>query len=224
MAEKRKEERTRNWAFLVYPDSVNENWVDELDEMHLRCAISPLHDKDTYTADVVDKDSGEVKHKKGELKKPHHHVIVVFDSVKAYSQVQEICRRIGANEVPKRLYDLKASLRYLCHLDNPKKAPYSIDDVVTLGGMEYGEEINSDKERENEVSSEVSRILNLSAEHELWNFAAMADFLVSEEPELFTCLRKNAYFFGTYFKTKHVIPKRWEPEPENVNNNLQEST
>ena len=32
--------------------------------------------------------------------------------------------------------------RYLCHMDNPEKAPYSKDDVVSLGGADYEEVIS----------------------------------------------------------------------------------
>ena len=41
-----KEQRKRNWVFVVYPDSAPENWVEKLREMRVPGFISPLHDKD----------------------------------------------------------------------------------------------------------------------------------------------------------------------------------
>ena len=38
--------KKRNWAFVVYPESLPEGWLDLLRETGLQCAISPLHDKD----------------------------------------------------------------------------------------------------------------------------------------------------------------------------------
>lgn len=38
--------RTRNWAFICYPDSAPDNWKVVLKSFHIPCAISPLHDKD----------------------------------------------------------------------------------------------------------------------------------------------------------------------------------
>lgn len=43
---KPKDERTRNWTIIVYPDSAPENWRAILAGLHIQCYISPLHDKD----------------------------------------------------------------------------------------------------------------------------------------------------------------------------------
>lgn len=43
---KEKESRTRNWATVVYPESVTPNWEIVLSEMHVPTLISPLHDRD----------------------------------------------------------------------------------------------------------------------------------------------------------------------------------
>ncbi|HDT7711324.1 TPA: replication protein, partial [Enterococcus faecium] len=43
---KTKDERTRNWTFVVYPESAPENWREFLDELHVPWVESPLHDKD----------------------------------------------------------------------------------------------------------------------------------------------------------------------------------
>ena len=60
MAEqKKKDERKRNYATLVYPDSAPENWQEILSELKVPVFISPLHDKDV-NAD-------------GKPKKPHYH-------------------------------------------------------------------------------------------------------------------------------------------------------
>ena len=39
--------RTRNWTFVIYPESVSEGWRDILDDEHIQWVESPLHDKDT---------------------------------------------------------------------------------------------------------------------------------------------------------------------------------
>src|SRR5699024_11179639 len=57
---KDKDERTRNWTFVVYPESAPEDWREIIDDLHVPWIESPLHDKD------VNPD--------GEIKKPHWHV------------------------------------------------------------------------------------------------------------------------------------------------------
>ena len=51
--------KKRNWAFVVYPESAPEDWIEQLQKTGLQCAVSPLHDKDTDPT--------------GEPKKAHYH-------------------------------------------------------------------------------------------------------------------------------------------------------
>ena len=128
MAEKqtkrKKEIRTRIWTFIVYPDSAPENWVDILAEMHLEFVVSPLHDKD--------------KNATGELKKPHWHIMLMFNGVKTYDQVKEITDQINSPR-PERCHNAKAMVRYMAHLDNPDKAQYKIEDIRAYGGVDLQE-------------------------------------------------------------------------------------
>ena len=68
--------RTRNYATVVYPESAPSDWIDKLTECFVPAFISPLHDKDINPG--------------GEPKKPHYHVIIMFDSVKTRDQAKEI--------------------------------------------------------------------------------------------------------------------------------------
>lgn len=122
-ADAKRAGRTRNFATVVYPDSAPSDWIEKLEEYHVSTLISPLHDKD------VNPD--------GELKKPHYHVLMMFESPVDYeSKVKPIFDEIGAvgreNVVSARGY-----ARYLCHLDNPEKAPYSASEVYCIGGANY---------------------------------------------------------------------------------------
>lgn len=74
--------RTRSWTFILYPESAPENWRDILDEFHVEWIESPLHDKD--------------KEANGDIKKPHWHILIIFESVKAYEQVKEITDSLNA--------------------------------------------------------------------------------------------------------------------------------
>lgn len=114
--------RTRNYATVVYPDSAPENWRDILTECFIPSFISPLHDKDINPG--------------GEAKKPHYHVIIMFDSVKTRDQAKEVFNKIGGVgcEV---IASIRGYARYLCHLDNPEKAQYNPEDVTCLCGSDY---------------------------------------------------------------------------------------
>lgn len=122
MATKTATKRTRNFACIVYPESAPDNWVDLLQDEFVPALISPLHDFD--------------KNPTGEFKKPHYHIIIMFDSVKTCEQAKEIFAKIGGVgcEV---VNSIRGYARYLCHLDNPEKWQYSCDKVRCLCGVDY---------------------------------------------------------------------------------------
>lgn len=115
------DERLRNYATIVYPDSAPDNWMGILGEMCIPAYVSPLHDKD--------------KNPHGESKKPHYHVLLAFDGKKSLKQVVEIISQINGVGCEKVL-SLRGYARYLCHLDNPEKTQYSVEDVCCFGGAD----------------------------------------------------------------------------------------
>lgn len=117
-----KDGRVRNFACVVYPDSAPSNWLDIISEAKIAVFVSPLHDKD--------------KNPTGEDKKPHYHVLVAYERQKSIEQASDFFKSFGGVgcEV---VQSLRGYARYLCHLDNPEKAQYSIDEVKTFGGADF---------------------------------------------------------------------------------------
>lgn len=115
---KEKNSRTRNWVFILYPESMPEDYLDILNEEHTTVIISPLHDKDIDPT--------------GEPKKPHYHILICYDTVKSYSQLCELTDKLNAS-FPKVCKNTKGMVRYFLHLDNPEKAPYKKEYIRTLG-------------------------------------------------------------------------------------------
>ena len=68
-----EQDRSRVWAFEIYPDSAAENWKQQLSELMIHAYISPLHDKD------LDPD--------GSPKKAHYHIMLMYDTVQYPHQV-----------------------------------------------------------------------------------------------------------------------------------------
>ena len=117
----KKETRTRVWVFVGYPESLPQNYIDILTELHVPCCISPLHDKD--------------KNATGEEKKAHYHFILSFSGVKSYDQVKEITESLNAT-VPQACQNVKGMVRYLTHKDNPEKYQYNEFDIRCLNGFD----------------------------------------------------------------------------------------
>lgn len=114
--------RTRNYATIVYPESAPLDWIVKLQEQCVPAFISPLHDRDV-NADFT-------------KKKPHHHVQLCFTGVKSISQAREVIEIIGGVGV-EPIKCASAYARYLCHLDNPDKAKYAIEDIICCAGADY---------------------------------------------------------------------------------------
>ena len=90
---------------------------------------------------------------------------------------------------------LWAYTRYLTHLDNPEKAQYSSLDVLTFGGYEYKRYAVTKDDEEKEIVQNMGTIFNICAERQMYDFAETAEFLMAEEPQLFTTFRKKSVFF-----------------------------
>ena len=73
--------KKNKWAFVLYPESAPENWLEELQFTGLQIAISPLHDKD------INPD--------GEIKKAHYHVILIYDGPTTYNNVKQLTDRLN---------------------------------------------------------------------------------------------------------------------------------
>ena len=123
---KRAGKRARAWTAIVYPESAPEGWVDVLREQLIECLISPLHDKDVLPT--------------GEPKKSHHHVVLSFKNPTTYAKACEVFEAIGAVVPPEkecRVKDFRQMGRYLCHLDQPDKHRYPMQDVISIGSIDY---------------------------------------------------------------------------------------
>lgn len=110
MAKSKETPKARHFAFLVYPESAPEDWVERLEKIGQPMAISPLHNKDkserksadavrkeierrvqaTLTIDNIDRQdqiraqiSAEIQQREGNLpkyKKAHYHVLYVANN------------------------------------------------------------------------------------------------------------------------------------------------
>lgn len=114
-------ERTRNWTFLVYPESAPKNWRSIIDDNHVSWIESPLHDKD------VNPD--------GTKKKSHWHILVMYDGVKSYDQIKKLTDELNS-PIPKRCESARGLVRYMIHLDNPEKYQYLKSNIVGHSGAD----------------------------------------------------------------------------------------
>lgn len=114
--------RSLTWAFIIYPESMPENWLSILRDTHIIGAVSPIHDHD------INED--------GEYKKPHYHILLKYPSKKSIQQVYSLCLKLGSHVSPEAVESFDGYLRYLIHEDDPDKYQYKKEDIIPLCGLD----------------------------------------------------------------------------------------
>lgn len=182
-----EKKRTRNYATVVYPESAPVDWINLLREQCVPALVSPLHDKD------VNND--------GTLKKEHYHVMLLFDGVKTQEQAKEVFELIGGVGI-EPIKCVRAYARYLCHLDNPEKAQYNIDEVIACAGADYYTMINlaSDK------YSAIAEMIDFSLENGVDSYAQLLMYAKNNREDWFRVLCDN----GTVTVVQFLKSKYWE--------------
>ena len=178
-------DRIRNFATIAYQESMSLNLLQEIDDLHIKAFVSPLHNKD------VNPDFSE--------KKAHYHILFMFPSVKSENQVREIVNKLGCVGV-ERVHSLKAYARYLCHLDNPEKAQYSPSDVRSFGGADYSSVIvNANEERTNVVID----IITFCRDYDIYSFADLVDYACANQVDWLEYLSgRGSMFVSQYLKSR----------------------
>ena len=211
MANKRSSEsyekacnRTRNWVFIVYPESAPENWRTVLDETTVEWCESPLHDKDTNDD--------------GSHKKDHIHVLMMYESVKTYEQVREVTQLINAAN-PQRCLSKKGSVRYFAHLDNPEKYQYNLTDIVAHNGFDVSEVL---KPSNTERYYILKKMLQYIRDNKVMDYCDLVDFAMDNElDDWFEILAdRNTFFINSYITSNREKEKaRQEREKKAQENN-----
>lgn len=177
--------RTRNYACVVYPDSAPENWLEIISNQHVPCMISPIHDKDL---------NGTGEHEK----KAHYHVLVTYDSMKTVEQAKaffDTFNGVGLEVVNSQ----RAYARYLCHLDNPEKHQYKIEDVKCFGGADYLGTIGTAADKAKAIREMIWYI----EENDITCFSELVRMSADEKSDWFDCLiNSGAYFIKEYIKSR----------------------
>lgn len=183
---RKKDTRLRNYATVVYPESVKDNWIEILSDLHLPIFISPLHDKDINPT--------------GEPKKAHYHVVFMFEGKKSIEQIKAITDEIGAvGQEP--ISSIRGYARYLCHLDNPEKAQYSTEDVRCLSGADYSAVIGLPTDK----YKAIKEMMQYCKEYNIYSYADLLELAAEEHYDWYRVLCDN----GTVVIKEYLKSRSW---------------
>lgn len=187
--------KERYWTFIVYPESVKQNWKEYLQETGVQFAISPLHDKDINPT--------------GEPKKPHYHIVACFTGPTTYNRVNTICEEIGAT-IPKRVMSVIGIIRYLTHKDNPEKYQYNEEDITTINGLDIKEITGLTTTQIEIIRREIIKLIRTLRIKE---YKDLINYLLDNELyEWLEVSAKNTMFFKAYINSDRYSSVNQEKE------------
>lgn len=189
-----KDTRGRNFATVVYPESAPTNWLDILSELKVPVMVSPLHDKDVNPT--------------GEPKKPHYHVMIMFEGKKSDEQVKDILVSFGGVGLEK-VQSLRGYARYLCHMDNPEKYQYKLEDVRCFGGCDYVSAIGLPTDK----YKALDEMMSFCNEFNVICYADLVDYARNNRYDWFRVLADSgSVMMKEYLKSKYWMNERIREE------------
>jgi hypothetical protein len=186
----KKDERARNWTFVVYPESAPQNWRDVIDDEHIEWVESPLHDKDLDA--------------NNEIKKPHWHILVLYDGKKSFEQVKVLTEKVNA-PIPQKVSSAKGLVRYMVHLDNPEKTQYKQSDIISHGGVDILELLKMSSAMKSTIQREIIFYID---ENNITEFKDIVDYASRNNEDWFNILMN----YSTIAITNYVRSARHKAE------------
>lgn len=194
-------ERRRCWWFVVWPESCNiSKLLHVMRDWGFPVAVSPLHNRDVRDDGEPDKD--------------HYHILVRFPNAKSLESVRRIVgewllaadglvgqdKEIDPVWYVRPVNDYATALRYMCHLDTPEKAQYSVNEVIVLGyldvSMLYAKSLADDVHA-------FAELLAWCRNHPKASFQKLCDYVFdSGDGILLRALRNNTYVIRSYMSSR----------------------
>lgn len=205
MGNENANKRTRNWCFLVYPESAPEDWKSILDSKGVKWACSPLHDKD------IEDDTNQI------TKKPHWHVVICYSGNKSYNQVIDDLQELNCPR-PQICRDVRSSVRYFIHKDSPHKYQYNEDDIECYGGFDIGDFFNMSK---SEIRLYRKEMADYIEEHDIIELMDFDSYCRKHKAETwYRVLSENStIYFDRLIKSNRHRPRHYV---EDANGNMVE--
>lgn len=183
---KQKDNRSRTWAFVAYPESMPEDWKTILDSLSVPWACSPLHDSD-------------INETTGEKKKPHYHFVLSFDGKKSYEQIEEITSKLKAT-VPQRCLSIRGAVRYFLHLDNPEKAQYTSrkNEIMSGGAFDVEDALKLSATEKDDIVEKLEDIIYSKHVNE---YANLSYWVKTYHKEWREVLKANSFHLSQIIKS-----------------------
>ncbi|EGO8273407.1 replication protein [Enterococcus faecalis] len=206
--------KARNFGFILYPDSIPNDWKEKLESLGISMAVSPLHDMDEKK-DENTWNSNDVIRNGKHYKKPHYHVIYIARNPVTIESVRnKIKRKLGNSSIAhvEILDYIKGSYEYLTHESKDaiakKKHIYDKKNILHINDFDLDRYITLDESQKRELKNQLLQIIR---KKHLVNVLHLLDFLekngseygITNLNDVNDVVTSNASGFRLYFDANY---------------------
>lgn len=163
-------DKARYFTFLLYPESIPNDWETQLETIGVPIAISPLHDRDKSSVE------GQ------EYKKAHYHVIYVAKNPVTTDSVRFKIKNLLGNQSLAKVQIVSQSMEsmylYLTHESKDaiakNKYKYNKADIKLLNNFDIDRYITLDVEDKDDMLNDVCDMID---DHSLANIRELRRFI-----------------------------------------------
>lgn len=169
--------RSRNFGFLLYPESINKDFENIILKTGAKfCYI--LHNMDLLE-DLTSK-------------KEHYHFLLMYNNARYFSSIKKLCLNCGGNGYVEIISNLSAYSRYMTHIDQPKKYKYSSEEVFCLGGLDYDKITTTSAERANKTINIIKDMINYIEKNRIYVYSDFIKICVEHRTDWLKILVSNS--------------------------------
>ena len=205
----RKYVKSRNFSFILYPESIPTDWEDCLSKLGVSMAVSPLHNKDK--SDV-----------KGQTyKKAHYHVLYIAKNPVTTESVRNKVKRVLGDKSVSHIEivdGVENMFKYLTHDSKDaikkNKHKYSKKDITYINGFDIDRYITLDESQKRGLKNS---LLNIIRKEHLVNVIHLLDFIeksgakygINNMSDVNDVVTANAGGFRLYFDANYQMGYRY---------------
>ena len=188
---KQPKAKGRNFAFILYPESVPEDWKEKLSELNIPMAISPLHDKDPRENinpfDLTEEETKLLNENKL-YKKAHWHVMYCAPNPVTVDGVRNKVKRcLGDNTIShvEIVDSVEGYYKYLTHESSDaikkNKPKYDSKEIIRLSNFDIDRYITLDDAEKKELFNAITKVI---IANKLENIFDLSDYIVRSGSEI----------------------------------------
>src|SRR5699024_4111114 len=218
--------KSRYFGFIIYPESIPDDWENCLTKLGVPMAISPLHDCDEKKDKATWDNNNDLIINGKHYKKPHYHgLYIAKNPVTVESVRKKIKRVLGVQSVShiEIVDSVENTFKYLTHESKDaiakNKHVYAKSDITYINDFDIDRYIVLDENQKRELKN---LLLNIIRKEHLVNVIHLLDFIdahgaengITNMRDVNDVITANSCGFRLYFDANYQMGYRYNRKPK----------